>query len=191
MNHPTKEQLRTTLRQRRRLLLPAAQSRAAHNVAQLIISLPQWPRAQHIALYHAANGEIGTENIAQLARDQRKHTYLPVIGANNSMTFATWRTDEPLQPNALGIAEPMPGAETFSVAKLDIVVLPLLGWDKHGGRLGMGAGYYDKALAGIDGPTLIGLAHQVQQVDKLPTDAWDVPLDIVVTDTKIYHRQLR
>ena len=55
----------------------------------------------------------------------------------------------------------------------------------------MGAGYYDKALAGIDGPTLIGLAHQVQQVDKLPTDAWDVPLDIVVTDTKIYHRQLR
>jgi 5-formyltetrahydrofolate cyclo-ligase len=191
MNHPTKKQLRTTLRQRRRALLPAAQTSAAHSVAQLTISLPQWARAKHIALYHAAGGEIGTENIAQLAREQGKHTYLPVIGANKSMAFAKWQADEPLQPNALGIAEPMPGAETLSAAELDIVFLPLLGWDKHGGRLGMGAGYYDRALAGIEGPTLIGLAHQFQEVDNLPTDAWDIPLDLVVTDTHIYHRQKR
>ena len=170
MNHPTKEQLRTTLRQRRRALLPAAQSRAAHSVAQLAVSLPQWARAKHIALYHTADGEIGTEDIAQLARDGGKHTYLPVIGANKSMVFAKWRADEPMQPNTLGISEPMPGAETYSAAKLDIVFLPLLGWDKHGGRLGMGAGYYDRAFAGIEGPTLIGLAHQIQQVDKIPTD---------------------
>ena len=189
MSHPTKEQLRTTLRQRRRALLPAAQLRAAHSVAQLAISLPQWARAKHIALYHAADGEIGTEHIAQLAREQGKYTYLPVIGANRSMVFARWRGDEPLQPNALGIAEPMPSALAFSVAKLDIMFLPLLGWDKHGGRLGMGAGYYDRALAGVDGPTLIGLAHQVQEVDKLPIDTWDIPLNSVVTDKNIYHRQ--
>jgi 5-formyltetrahydrofolate cyclo-ligase len=105
------------------------------------------------------------------------------------MVFARWRGDEPLQPNALGIAEPMPSALAFSVAKLDIMFLPLLGWDKHGGRLGMGAGYYDRALAGVDGPTLIGLAHQVQEVDKLPIDTWDIPLNSVVTDKNIYHRQ--
>lgn len=187
MNPPTKKQLRATLRQRRGALLPAAQSRAAINVAQLTVSLPQWARAKHIALYHAADGEIGTQCIAQLARDEGKLIYLPVIGANRSMTFAKWQTDQPLQSNALGIPEPTPSAETCSAAKLDIVFLPLLGWDKHGGRLGMGAGYYDRAFADIEGPTLIGLAHQVQEVDEIPTDPWDIPLESIVTDTHIYH----
>ncbi len=189
MNHPTKEQLRTTLRQRRRTLLPAAQSRAAHNVTQLTVSLPQWEQAKHIALYHAADGEIGTQSIAQLAHNEGKHTYLPVIGTNKSMVFAKWQADEPLQANTFGIPEPMPGAQTYSASKLDIVFLPLLGWDKHGGRLGMGGGYYDRAFADIEGPTLIGLAHQFQQVDKIPTDPWDIPLELIVTDAKIYHRK--
>jgi 5-formyltetrahydrofolate cyclo-ligase len=189
MNHPTKEQLRTTLRQRRRAILPTAQSRAARSIAQLVSALPQWARAQHIALYHPADGEIGTQSIAQQARAQGKHTYLPVIGANRNMVFAKWQAEESLQPNALGILEPMPDAETYSAAKLDIVFLPLLGWDQHGGRLGMGAGYYDRAFTGIEGPALIGLAHQIQQVDRIPTDPWDIPLDLIVTDTKIYHRK--
>ncbi|MFT5710802.1 MAG: 5-formyltetrahydrofolate cyclo-ligase [Halioglobus sp.] len=189
MNQPTKEQLRSTLRQRRRALLPAAQSRAASNIAQLTISLPQWARAQHIALYHAADGEISTEKIAQLGRDQGKHTYFPVIGANKSMVFARWQAGEPLQPNALGIPESMPGAETYPATKLDIVFLPLLGWDQNGGRLGMGGGYYDRAFAAAEGPTLIGLGHQIQQVDEIPTDPWDISLELIVTDTGIYHRK--
>jgi 5-formyltetrahydrofolate cyclo-ligase len=189
MNHPTKEQLRTTLRQRRRALLPTAQSHAAHSVAQLAIELPQWARAKHIALYHAVDGEIGTRSLAELARAQGKHTYLPVIGTNKNMVFAKWQTEESLQPNALGILEPKFDAETYSAARLDIVFFPLLGWDKHGGRLGMGAGYYDRAFADIEGPTLIGLAHQIQQVDKIPTDPWDIPLDLIVTDANIYHRK--
>lgn len=191
MNHPTKEQLRITLRQRRRALLPAAQSRAAHNIAQLAIALPQWAQAKHIALYHATGGEVGTQGIAQLARAQGKHTYLPVIGDNKNMVFARWLADEPLQPNTLGILEPIPGAETCSAEKLDIVFVPLLGWDKHGGRLGMGAGYYDRAFAGIEGPTLIGLAHQIQEVDKIPADPWDIPLDLILTDKNMHHRKRR
>ena len=189
MNHPTKEQLRITLRQRRRALTPRAQSHAAHNIAQLAFTLAQWTQAKHIALYHAADGEIGTQRIAQRARSEGKHIYLPVIGANRSMVFAKWHADEPLQPNVLGIPEPTSGTETYAAAKLDIVFLPLLGWDKHCQRLGMGGGYYDRALAGLKGPTLIGLAHQVQEADRIPTDPWDVPLDLIVTDANIYHRE--
>jgi 5-formyltetrahydrofolate cyclo-ligase len=64
--------------------------------------------------------------------------------------------------------------------------MPLVGWDRQGGRLGMGGGFYDRALAGIKGPLLVGLAHAVQEVPQVPIDDWDVPLDFVVTESALH-----
>ena len=67
-----------------------------------------------------------------------------------------------------------------------IIVLPLVGWDRQGTRLGMGGGYYDRSLAGVSGPLLAGLAYSVQESTVLPRDQWDVPLDIVVTEDCVH-----
>ena len=69
--------------------------------------------------------------------------------------------------------------------------MPLVGFDEEGGRLGMGGGFYDRSFAFTRirprlRPTLIGLAHELQKVQKLPVEPWDIPLDAVVTDHRIY-----
>ena len=78
-----------------------------------------------------------------------------------------------------------------SQSALDIVFLPVVGWDRRGGRLGMGGGYYDRTLANISGPLLVGLAHDGQQVDDIPRESWDVALDYVATDTDLYSSTIK
>ena len=64
--------------------------------------------------------------------------------------------------------------------------MPLVAWDLQGGRLGMGSGFYDRALAGVSGPLLVGLAHAMQQVSCVPSEAWDIAMDFVVTDNAMH-----
>jgi 5-formyltetrahydrofolate cyclo-ligase len=71
-------------------------------------------------------------------------------------------------------------------------MLPLVGFDASGNRMGMGGGYYDRTFSfkslkkGLRGPTLIGLAHEIQRVEELPVESWDIPLTAIVTDQKSY-----
>jgi len=187
MNKSDKIQLRKTLRQRRRSLTAQEQFKATQAITRLVGSLAQWPNAQRIALYHAADGEIGTQGITDLCRTQGKQIYLPVIYPNVAMDFAQWCKNDVLVKNSVGIFEPPAQALRCPIAELDILFLPLVGWDKHGGRLGMGGGYYDKALAGVTGPLLIGLAHKNQEAQAIPRDSWDIPLHAIITNQCIYH----
>src|SRR5690606_7992459 len=96
-----------------------------------------------------------------------------------------------LAPNRFGILEPNQAAQSIDIQQLDLILLPLVGFDAQGRRLGMGGGYYDRSLAFKKvykklGPKLIGLAHAIQQVDALTVDIWDVPLDAIVTDKKLF-----
>lgn len=104
------------------------------------------------------------------------------------MVFAQLHPDDELVRNSFGILEPPASAPLCPAVQLDIVFLPLVGWDKSCGRLGMGAGYYDRVLAGVNGPLLAGLGHQVQEVERVPLDPWDVALDLIITGAAIYHR---
>ncbi len=186
MTEFSKSELRSVLRRRRQSLSAGAQTTARREVTRAVYSLPQWSHVQRIAIYHTADGEIGTEDIIRHCHSEGIQVYLPVIGPQRSMVFAHWRPNELLVKNSFGVFEPRENASLCPVASLDIIFLPLVGWDKSGGRLGMGAGYYDRALVGITGPLLVGLAHWGQEVDAIPLDSWDILLDVIVTDTKIY-----
>ena len=182
----SKAQLRNELRQRRQALGPAEQLAAAKAAAAFILQLPDWPGARRIALYLAADGEIDTGELAQLARSQDKQLFLPVIERDNHLSFAAWLPGSHLAANRYGIPEPSGDAKRCATNTLDIIFLPLVGWDLHGGRLGMGGGFYDRTLAGTSGPVLVGLAHGNQQVDRIPREDWDIPLDFIATDTALY-----
>lgn len=175
--------LRALLRARRRALTPAEQAEAASRAAGHLESLPHWEQCQHIALYIAADGELDPTPIAETCRRQGRALYLPRLAGPGQMCFAHWDGGTPLVPNRYGIPEPGAGAAPRAAAELDLALLPLVGWDRSGNRLGMGAGYYDRALAQARPKLLVGLAYEAQEVSRLPADPWDIQLDFVLCES--------
>jgi len=117
---------------------------------------------------------------------QNIKTYLPVI-QDKQLVFALYSDQTIWQENMYGIKEPMTKNHLPKEA-LDIVFLPLVGFDVKGGRLGMGGGFYDRTFEGKktnEAPLLIGLAHDCQQVKSLPVEGWDVPLQAFITPTQV------
>lgn len=186
-----KPELRQQLRARRRSLTAQQHELAATALAEQVAGLPQWQRAQRIALYLDADGEIATRALTELARREGKQIYLPVVRSEEDMVFALWDTDCVLQKNRYDIPEPDVTAQRCAAALLDILFLPLVAWDLHGTRLGMGGGFYDRALEGVTGPLLVGLAFDFQQQAALPREEWDVPVDFVATETTLYPCQVK
>jgi len=180
-----KSQLRSELRQRRQGLSQEQQLHAAQALAQQVTALPLWQDAKRIALYLAADGEIDTGPLAESARALGKQLYLPIIHPDRRLSFAAWEKNASLVSNHFGIPEPPPGSAQCAPEALEIIFLPLVGWDESGQRLGMGGGFYDRTLAGVRGPLRVGLAHAVQQVSRVPHDPWDITLDFVATDSAL------
>lgn len=184
--------LRAELRQRRKALSPTQQAAASAWVLRHLSKLPPFMRAQHVALYLANDGEIDPLPIAQQLWKMGKHCYLPVVHPTQprQLWFVPFTPDSQLTPNRFGIPEPDHRAgHKMPPNLLDIVLLPLVGFDRQGGRLGMGGGFYDTTFAFHRGkttkPRLFGLAHSCQEVDALELAAWDIPLYGVVTDKEV------
>ena len=182
----SKAQLRQALRQRRQSLHPNEQKIAAQALITFITDLPGWPEAHSIGVYLPADGEIDTRVLISLCRAQRKQVFLPVIQTDRSLRFAQWLPDQPLAANRYGIPEPLANEQSHPAESLDILFMPLVGWDLQGGRLGMGGGFYDRTLAGVTRPVLVGIAHANQQVVSIPREEWDVPLNFIATDTALH-----
>lgn len=188
-------QLRRLLRQARRALTPAQQREAARGLYRQLAQHPLFRRARHIALYLPNDGEIDPRLLLRAAQRRGKATYLPVLSPwpQTKMVFQRIRPGEKLRPNRFRILEPrMNIARQRKVWTLDLVLLPLVGFDDAGGRLGMGGGFYDRSLAYLARrrqwrkPTLLGLAHECQKVERLAQASWDVPLQGTVSDRHWY-----
>lgn len=167
--------------------LRAAQSEpgaAAHLVTQFSAHVALKPTAV-VAGYRAIQHEIDPAPLLA-ALDARGLTLaLPAISAD-ALVFRAWRPGLPLVPGAFGIEEP--GASAVRLEP-DVVLVPLLAFDRRGHRLGYGAGYYDRALAALRagaGVRAVGLAFDFQGVEVLPSDGHDEPLDAVVTPTTFH-----
>jgi 5-formyltetrahydrofolate cyclo-ligase len=185
-NASSKAELRTTLRQRRNALTQAVREAAAHALAEHAATLPNWIDAARIATYLPADGEIDTAALTLAARVLDKQVYLPVIQADRSLAFAQWQPGDRLVVNRYNIPEPGTNAPHCAAEQLDIIFLPVVGWDQSGARLGMGGGFYDRTLHNITGPVLAGLAYEIQRVTAIPTAAWDIGLQYVITEAALH-----
>lgn len=194
----SRPQLRRMLRNARRALTPSEQREAAQGVYRQLAQHPLFRRAKHISLYLPTDGEIDPRLLLRAAQHRGKATYLPVLSAwpRTKMVFQRVRPGEKLLPNRFRILEPRTNVRRQrKVWALDLVLLPLVGFDDAGGRLGMGGGFYDRSLAYLARrqhwrkPTLLGLAHECQKVERLVQASWDVPLAGTVTDKKWYIAQ--
>lgn len=187
--------LRRKLRQARRQLTPAQQRVAASRLYRQLAQHPVFRRARHIALYLPNDGEIDPGLLLRAAQRRGKATYLPVLNPwpRTRMVFQRIKPGERLRRNRFDIFEPViRSARQRRVWALDLLLMPLVGFDGKGGRLGMGGGFYDRSLAyramrkKSHKPTLLGLAHECQRVDQLPLESWDVPIQGTVTDQGWY-----
>ncbi|MCE6977462.1 5-formyltetrahydrofolate cyclo-ligase [Pseudomonas frederiksbergensis] len=188
-------QLRRMLRKARRALTPSQQREAARGLYKQLAQHPLFRRAKHISLYLPNDGEIDPHLLMRAAQRRGKAIYLPVLSAwpRTKMVFQRIHPGEKLKPNRFRIPEPRHNiARQRKVWALDLVLLPLVGFDDVGGRLGMGGGFYDRSLAYLARrknwrkPTLLGLAHECQKVQRLAQASWDVPLQGTVTDKAWY-----
>lgn len=183
-----RDALRRHLRQKRRSLSSSAQVLAAQKLLIKLARSPLYRQARKIAFYWPNDGEISPLPLMQLALSQGKHCYLPLVKSTTlEMTFQRYRRGERLQRNSFGIPEPLIHSPALPAQDLDIVFLPLVGFDSHGNRLGMGGGFYDRAFANLrhHRPLRLGLAHSQQRVPQLESASWDIPLHGICTERNL------
>lgn len=187
----SRPQLRRQLRKARRSLTRSQQREAARGLYRQLAQHPLFRRARHVSLYLPMDGEIDPRLLLRAAQRRGKATYLPVLNAwpRTRMVFQRVRPGETFRPNRFRIPEPrINRAKQRRIWALDLVLMPLVGFDDEGGRLGMGGGFYDRSLAyrarrsTWRKPVLLGLAHECQKVERLAQASWDVPLQGTVSD---------
>ena len=176
-----RNQLRQQIRKTRANLTALQQQQAEDSITQQALALIEERNAQHIALYISFDGEISTDKLIKILWAQGKQVYLPVLHPfnPNHLLFLRYLPDTQMLKNKFGIWEPKLNVQNvLPLDELDILFTPLVAFDKQGNRLGMGGGFYDRTLQNWQNTSFIpvGLAHQCQQVEQLPTEAWDVPL---------------
>jgi 5-formyltetrahydrofolate cyclo-ligase len=176
-----KAALRQEARRRRRAL-QAASPKAAEAAAGL---LPErLLDTAVVALYWPAGSEIDPRPLGDRLAACGAQLCLPAVAAPDApLEFRAWRVGEPLSGDAIGMAAPGPEQPRL---RPGMVIVPLLAFDRFGGRLGQGGGYYDRTLAQLraDGPVFVmGLAYAGQEAERLPAETHDQPLDAVLTET--------
>lgn len=191
----TRNALRRELRACRAALSRADQARAARRLPAQLLTLRQFRAARRVACYLPNDGEIDPIGIMERVWTTRRLCYLPLLSrlSHDRLWFAPYTPDTPLAGNRFGILEPRVPARLWLRAQdLDAVLMPLVGFDETGNRLGMGGGFYDRSLAFLEHrghwrkPHLIGLAHDCQRLAHIDPAPWDVPLDAVATDRALY-----
>ncbi|WP_372832367.1 5-formyltetrahydrofolate cyclo-ligase [Pontibacterium sp.] len=190
-----RQQLRQDIRRKRRALTRTEQLRAAKRLHAQLCRRPDFIRARHIALYLPNDGEIDPRPLLESCWKMGKKTYLPVLHPilHNRLWFVPFDRQTKLVRNIYKIEEPpIIKAPRRPPWALDLVLLPLVAFDADGNRMGMGGGYYDRTFSfksrrqSIPGPKLIGLAHELQRVERLPVENWDIPLAGIISDQASY-----
>jgi 5-formyltetrahydrofolate cyclo-ligase len=173
--------IRQIMRRRRSRIAYGAQKRAAYCLSQKILRSSIFQNSHHVAFYTAVQGEIDLSGLIKQAWSQGKSCYLPILDGKQ-LRFIHYRPTTPMQPNQFGILEPTVG-DIILPQYLDLILMPLVAFDRHNHRIGMGGGYYDRTFAVTNNkvsPYLMGVAHRCQRVQKITPAVWDVPLDSVV-----------
>ncbi len=188
---PDKSTLRRALRAAR-ASVPADHRRlAGERLVRWALRHRLLARKRRIGFYMPSKNEIDLEPLLNRARAMGVDCYLPQVPGRRrrKLWFIRLGDEDAWRLNRYGIPEYHHApARRIRAYQLDLLFLPLLGFDRRGWRIGMGGGYYDASLAKLPGrrhwksPALIGVAFQAQEVDRIPRDGWDVPLRAILTE---------
>ncbi len=177
-----KEAWRARLRAARAAVAEAPREAAALAVAGHLTALPAWTAAETLLAYAASASELPTRPLLEAALAAGKRLCLPRVDGEGLILHRVTALGE-LRPGYRGILEPPPAAPVVAPAEVDLALVPGVGFDRHGVRLGQGGGHYDRLLARLPARcTVCGLAFACQVVARLPHAAHDRPVALVVTE---------
>lgn len=192
---PDRQSLRAQLRKQRAQLNPQWCEEQSTRLCSHLTGTWQYRRARRIGCYFAKGNEASLDYLLVDAWTSNKQVFMPILGLRYSgqLWFVPCEQGTPIYKNRFGIDEPVHshGMRSTPLHSLDLLLIPLVGFDRSGNRLGMGGGFYDKTLVATGGrqiwtrPRRIGIAYAFQEVDQVPSETWDVPLDAVVTENGI------
>ena len=187
--------IRTQIRKQRCALSSTELALHGSAVCEFIIKQNFYLNSSRLAIYLPVDGEISSLALVEHARRHDKKIYLPVLSpiAGHGLWFVEWTTDTIFRPNRFGIPEPKYSSkEIIPANNLDLVITPLVAFDPHCHRIGMGGGYYDRTFGFLLArqywikPKLIGIAHEIQKIQQIMPEVWDVPLQGVITERCFY-----
>lgn len=193
---PSLDQQRQTIRKRRLQLTENAREQLSEQIYQRTLKTQFYQQAENIALYLAALGEVETHKLLEHALSRSKRVYLPVLDPTrkDQMYFVRFRKGERLVKNRFGMPEPeLKKDDIISAKQLDLVLCPLVAFDKQANRVGMGGGFYDRHFAfknepdfANKPPILIGLGYEFQQIETINVAPWDIPMSAIISESEIY-----
>lgn len=181
--------MRAELKAARQALGARERIAAAEGLARQLAALPELSRPGHVAGYWAMDGEIALHAVMPRLADGVVWC-LPRLMDGKRLVFAPWRAGDPLVANRFGIPEPdLADSSCLPPEAMGVVLAPLVGFDRLGNRLGTGGGYYDRSFAFRKRepapPLLVGVGYALQEVPALQAQSWDVPMDLVATESEL------
>lgn len=154
---------------------------AAQAAAEHFFRAIRLPPGAIVAGYWPIRDELDCRPVLTRLMDTRQPVCLPVVlGEERPLELRLWEEGAALYPSGFGTLAP---SEMAPRAEPDVILMPLVGFDRAGTRLGYGGGYYDRTLEAMEHtPRLVGFAYSVQEFDHVPREPHDIPLDAVVTE---------
>ena len=176
-----KAALRVKARATRAAIASASRAQFAKSAAEHFFASVPLKQADIVAVYWRIKDEMDCQPILVRLMDSFQPVCLPVVlGDDQPLELRLWEQGTPLYEAGFGTLAP---SELAPQVEPDVIIMPLLGFDKHGTRLGYGGGYYDRTLERLSKrPRLVGIAFAAQEIDMIPREPHDVPLDVIVTE---------
>ena len=154
------------------------------NFFKPLIKIINKEKKRKISLYYPSNYELDTSNLFEILDDRKNlSTLLPKLLPDGTMKFVKWRFFDPLKVNSFGFLEPKINGKSVVP---DMMIVPLLAFDKFHNRLGYGKGYYDRFLGKNKNILTIGIAFSFQKFNKIKTSKYDVKLNYILTEKGIF-----
>ena len=183
---PATNLLRKELRQTRRDIPASLRATYDEAISKHLLDLIDDQHVQSVAAYCAFDGEPDLKSVCRKLINDARIVALPVVSedSNGLMEFHRWSTDTPIFKNQYGISEPQK-SNPMPVSGFDMLLIPMVAYDKSGSRIGMGAGYYDRHLESIrelSTPVRVGVAYSRQEINSIKQNQWDIPLHGVVNE---------
>lgn len=183
-----KKLIRQAVLEKRGCLTPLEAAQKSEAICRAVVATRAFVSARFIMAYIDARNEVQTEGIIRQAWAEGKHVAVPVcVPQTHTLLVSEIMSFEELHDGFYDIKEPMEEyMRPVSPGQLDLIIVPAVVYDKKGYRIGYGGGYYDRFLSSLDKHiATIGIAFDVQIIDKVPVQPFDIPVDMVITESGI------
>ena len=181
-----KENVRKILRQKKEALLPEDRLEKSQRICCHLMEIIR--DKETVMVFTSKEKEVNTRPLIMALFEKGNPVVVPIIVKEDvSLRLSYLRDFSALVPSTFGVSEPI-GSEIPALAEdIDTIILPMLGFDRAGGRIGYGAGYYDRFLSKNPGLRKVGIAFACQEVGSIPVDENDIRMDVVLTEDGIVY----